>query len=346
MSVSEEDILALALNNAASESPSISTAASDTSGLLDFLDIRHVLPVGPIVDPTIVPTQQQVLPVQQETDNLIDMLDLSNDKVDTISNNDLDSLLEEASKIEVSKDLEAVFKSPSTENNSKTFNLLQPAKPVLPVQIPAVPAKPVEQAAKPVGKAVAKPVEKLVPITKSNLVTVTKTNINPTKATVNPTTVPIVIPATASAATTAAAVAANFSVTEAFKVLGTTTTKPVISLQGQQLINLLSTSIVNSSTRAVSTLLNKPVVLSTTPGTSSATSSATTIVDRRCVCVFTCVQPSSCNMFTGGSKYPTVLVSLSGVGVIVKLWVPRPLSMRPGQSSFGLLVVHREDLPA
>ncbi|XP_065892542.1 protein strawberry notch homolog 1-like isoform X2 [Dysidea avara] len=280
MSVSEEDILALALNNAASESPSISTAASDTSGLLDFLDIRHVLPVGPIVDPTIVPTQQQVLPVQQETDNLIDMLDLSNDKVDTISNNDLDSLLEEASKIEVSKDLEAVFKSPSTENNSKTFNLLQPAKPVLPVQIPAVPAKPVEQAAKPVGKAVAKPVEKLVPITKSNLVTVTKTNINPTKATVNPTTVPIVIPATASAATTAAAVAANFSVTEAFKVLGTTTTKPVISLQGQQLINLLSTSIVNSSTRAVSTLLNKPVVLSTTPGTSSATSSATTIVDR------------------------------------------------------------------
>ena len=290
MSVSEEDILALALNNAASESPSISTAGNDTSGLLDFLNIDHVLPVGPVVDPT----QQQALPVPPETDNLIDMLDLSNDKVDTISNNDLDSLLEEASKIEVPKELEAVFKSPSAEDNSKKFNLLQPVQPVLPPAQVTIPTKPVEQAAKPVVKAVSKPVEKLVPITKSNLVTVTKATINPTKAAVNPTTVPIVIPATTNASAATAAVAGKFSVTEAFKVLGTAT-KPVISLQGQQLINLLSTSIVNSSTRAVSSLLNNPVVLSTAPGTSSTTS----VVDRRyhCVCVMCLAVNSKSNIF-------------------------------------------------
>jgi len=49
------------------------------------------------------------------------MLDLFNDKVDTIFNNDLDSLLEEASKIEVPKELEAVFKSPSAEDNSRNL---------------------------------------------------------------------------------------------------------------------------------------------------------------------------------------------------------------------------------
>lgn len=295
MSVSEEDILALALNNAASEGPSISTSANDTSGLLDFLDINPVLPVGSIVDPA-----QQVLPVQQGTDNLIDMLDLSNDKVDTISNNDLDSLLEEASKIEVSKELEAVFKSPAAEDNSKQFNLLQPAqpapvaaKPVMqaakPVNVTVQPVvkavkpvntvvKPVNKAVQPVNKTATKPVEKLVPITKSNLVTVTKANINPTKASTNPTTVPIIIPTTTSAAATAAAVAANLSVTEAFKVLGTTTNKPVISLQGQQLLNLLTTRIVNSSSKTVSSLLKNPAVLSAAnPGTSSATA----MIDRR-----------------------------------------------------------------
>ena len=294
--------MALALNNAASEGPSISTSANDTSGLLDFLDINPVLPVGSIVDPA-----QQVLPVQQGTDNLIDMLDLSNDKVDTISNNDLDSLLEEASKIEVSKELEAVFKSPAAEDNSKQFNLLQPAqpapvaaKPVMqaakPVNVTVQPVvkavkpvvkavepvstvvKPVNKAVQPVNKTATKPVEKLVPITKSNLVTVTKANINPTKASTNPTTVPIIIPTTTSAAATAAAVAANLSVTEAFKVLGTTTNKPVISLQGQQLLNLLTTRIVNSSSKTVSSLLKNPAVLSAAnPGTSSAT----TMIDRR-----------------------------------------------------------------
>ena len=33
------------------------------------------------------------------------------------------------------------------------------------------------------------------------------------------------------------------------------------------------------------------------------------------------------------SKFPTVLVLLSSVGVVVELQVPRPLSVRPGQSS-------------
>ena len=41
-----------------------------------------------------------------------------------------------------------------------------------------------------------------------------------------------------------------------------------------------------------------------------------------------------------------VLVSLSSVGVVVELWVPQPLFVRPGQSSCGLLVLPQEDLPA
>jgi len=54
--------------------------------------------------------------------NLIEMLDLSNGKVDTISNKNVDSLLEEASKIEVPKELQAVFQSSSAEDNSTKFN--------------------------------------------------------------------------------------------------------------------------------------------------------------------------------------------------------------------------------
>jgi len=46
------------------------------------------------------------------------------------------------------------------------------------------------------------------------------------------------------------------------------------------------------------------------------------------------------------SKCSTVLVSLSGVGVVVELRVPRSLSTSPGQSSCGLLVLPQEDLPA
>ena len=47
-----------------------------------------------------------------------------------------------------------------------------------------------------------------------------------------------------------------------------------------------------------------------------------------------------------GSKYPIVLVTLGGVGVTVELWVPRPLFMRPGQFSYRLLALPKEDLPA
>jgi len=51
--------------------------------------------------------------------------------VDTISNNDLDFLLE-ASKIEAPKELEEVFRSPNAEDNGRKFNLSQPIQPILP----------------------------------------------------------------------------------------------------------------------------------------------------------------------------------------------------------------------
>ena len=53
--------------------------------------------------------------------------------------------------------------------------------------------------------------------------------------------------------------------------------------------------------------------------------------------------PPCCNInaCVPGSKY---LVSFSGVGVVVELWVPQPLSMRPGQSSCGLYT-NPQDLP-
>ena len=56
--------------------------------------------------------------------------------------------------------------------------------------------------------------------------------------------------------------------------------------------------------------------------------------------------PAVTLMGTWGSKSPTVLVSLSGVGVIMELLVLQSLSMRPGQSSCGLLVLPQEDFPA
>ena len=46
-----------------------------------------------------------------------------------------------------------------------------------------------------------------------------------------------------------------------------------------------------------------------------------------------------------GSKCPTVLVLLSGVGVVVKLRVPLHLSVIPGQSPCGLLILPQEDFP-
>ena len=46
------------------------------------------------------------------------------------------------------------------------------------------------------------------------------------------------------------------------------------------------------------------------------------------------------------SKFPTVLVSLSNISVIVEHQVPQPLSVRPGQSFCGLLILPQEDLSA
>ena len=39
--------------------------------------------------------------------------------------------------------------------------------------------------------------------------------------------------------------------------------------------------------------------------------------------------PDVTSVGTWGSKFPTVLILLSGVEVVVEVLVPRPLSMRP-----------------
>ena len=51
-------------------------------------------------------------------------------------------------------------------------------------------------------------------------------------------------------------------------------------------------------------------------------------------------------VFHWGSNCPTVLVSLSGIVVVAELQVLQPLSVRPRQSSCGLLVLLQEDLSA
>lgn len=248
MSLSEEDnkedILALALSNVAAGGGG--SVSESSSGLLDFLNIdpvvdNTILPVvtTSVVNPVIANPVQRLPSLPQEDDNLMDMLGLSDDKLDTISNNELDSLLEEASKIEVPKEVEMVFNSPSIIDSNKEFKLPQ-QEIKLPQALPSVP--------------VAKFFVKSLP--------------NVTK----PVVTNLVAPSTASNVTS------KFSVTEAFKVLGTTA-KPVVNLKGQQLINLLNTSIVNTSVAGTSSSLNLPVLsLTTTLGT---TSPAITTIDRR-----------------------------------------------------------------
>ena len=46
------------------------------------------------------------------------------------------------------------------------------------------------------------------------------------------------------------------------------------------------------------------------------------------------------------SLYFVCVCVLSGFEVVVELWIPRPLCVRPGQSSCGLLALSQEDLPA
>ena len=56
--------------------------------------------------------------------------------------------------------------------------------------------------------------------------------------------------------------------------------------------------------------------------------------------------PAVTSMGTRCKQCPIVLVSPSGVGVVVELWALRPVIMRAGQSSCGLLALPQEDLPA
>ena len=112
--------------------------------------------------------------------------------------------------------------------------------------------------------------------------------------------------------------------------------------------------------------------MAATQQTSVCTCVCTCVYVYMCVCTCVCVtllqstqllmgiwwpgvnwgsSPLSCNIkwvpgVTWRSKCPTVLVSLNGVEVIVELLVLQPLSVRPGQSSCGLLALLQEDLPA
>jgi len=226
---SKEDILALALSNAA-------TASESSSGLLDFLNINPVVSnsILPGINANITNPVQRLPPLPQEDDGLMDMLGLSDDKLDTISNNELDSLLEEASKIEVPKEVEMEFNSPRVIDSHKQFKFPQQEK-----KFPQA--------------------SSLIPSTKP--------------LTTKPFVTNLIAPSTASTVTS------KFSVTEAFKVLGTKA-KPVVSLKGQQFINLSNTSIVNTSTiTGASSSLSLPVLSLAT--TSGASSPAITTIDRR-----------------------------------------------------------------
>ena len=317
MSVFEEhkdDILALALSATNTTAANESFSSSSSSGLLDFLNIdpavnhdvlpvHHPMGIAPVtVDPTFTAPVQHlppIPPVPQE-DNLMDMLGLSDDKLDTISNNELDSLLEEASKIEVPKEVEMAFNSPSIVDSNKHFNLPQQQEMKLPQASSPLMQPSNNLVLKPLPNAnaliTARPVA-------SNTVTANSTftpapNIVGTSSSI----VPRSIGVTPNKAVTvapggASTVASKISVNEAFKVLGSTA-KPLVNIKGGQgLINLLNTSLVkttilNTSTVAApsspglsSTLsnLSSPLVLSLASAarTSTATNITTTTIDRR-----------------------------------------------------------------
>lgn len=339
MSVFEEhkdDILALALSATDTTGANDSFSSSSSSaGLLDFLNINpvvnkdvlaahHPMPIAPVVGPTFTAAPIQPLPamppaVPQE-DDLMDMLGLSDDKLDTISNNELDSLLEEASKIEVPKEVEMAFNSPSVADSNRRFSFPQQQQEMmLPhVSSPLLP---------PAGNVVLTPLPNAnTPVTArpiaSNTVTA-NTAFAPAPNTVgtsnsiapkciNMTTPNKAVTITPNAAT---AGASKISVTEAFKVLGSSA-KPLVNIKGGQgLINLLNTSIVkttilNTSTVPASSSLSLSSTLSSLSSSFSVpalslgsaarvtSTAATTTIDRRygvvCVSVSVCLCVTLC----------------------------------------------------
>ena len=284
---SKEDILALALSNAATDTNAVNESST---GLLDFLNMdpvvnNNILPVHPM-GATLSPVQRlPPAPPMPHEDNLMDMLGLTDDKLDTISNNELDSLLEEASKIEVPKEVEMVFNSPSIVDSSREFKFPQRDIEWPPASSPLVSTvgmlKPLSNASRPI--TVRHPVAGNIP---KSVVTAITTAANTTansntcnKAfTVAPSKANTVAPSKADT------VASKFSVTEAFKVLGTTG-KPLANLKGQQLINLLNTSIVNT-TIVSSPSLNLPM-LSLASTTARTAPTTVTTVDRRYLDIIT-----------------------------------------------------------
>ena len=278
---SKEDILALALSNAATDT---NAANESSTGLLDFLNMdsavdNTILPVHPLavtsaVDAMITAPVPSVAPMPHE-DNLMDMLGLTDDKLDTISNNELDSLLEEASKIEVPKEVEMALNSPSVVDSSREFKL--PQQDVKLSQVSSLLLKPLPNATRPIA---IHPVTTNMP--KSVTAVSAASNKMITASSIAPNTSNKAITVTSS---TTSSVASKFSVTEAFKVLGTTG-KPVVNLKGQQLINLLNTSLVNT-TIVSSSSLNIPVL--SLPSTSRPASTTVTTIDRRYCDIIICL---------------------------------------------------------
>ena len=303
----KDDILALALSNAAGNPNESST------GLLDFLNMDSV------VNNSIVPVQSSAItsavgqlvtaPVQQPPpvpaqDDLMDMLGLSDEKLDTISNNELDSLLEEASKIEVPKEVEIAFNSPDIIDANKQFKLPQHDVKLPQASSPLASPAGSNLVLKPLPTISNEAVRLRHPVNISKSVTCITTTPRASFApnnfianTIAGTTAGKGIAPTSGIGT----VASKVSV-EALKALGGTG-KPLGGLKGQQLINLLSTSIVNTSI-VPSPSLSLPVLsLASTSRAASSTLVAT--IDKRCcdvivkcfhlcVCVRVCVYHCAC----------------------------------------------------
>ena len=291
----KDDILALALSNAASDPSESST------GLLDFLSMdsvvnNNIIPVQSsavtsVVGPLVTAPVQQLstMPTQ---DDLMDMLGLSDEKLDTISNNELDSLLEEASKIEVPKEVEIAFNSPGIIDANKQFKL-----PQQDVKLPLASSPLTSPAGSnlvlrqlPTSCSETVKLRHLVNASNSvtSITTAPQTSFAPNNFIAN--TIASTTAGKGIAPSGTGTVASKLSV-EALKALGTTG-KPLVGLKGQQLINLLSTSIVNTTSIVPSSSLSLPVLsLASTSRATPSTLVAT--IDKRCcnviVSVFTFV---------------------------------------------------------
>jgi len=296
----KDDILALALSNAAGDPNESST------GLLDFLNMDSV------VDNSIVPVQSSAVtsaigqlvtaPVQQPPpvpaqDDLMDMLGLSDEKLDTISNNELDSLLEEASKIEVPKEVEIAFNSPDIIDANKQFKLPQQDVKLPQASSPLASPAGSNLVLKPLPTISNEAVRLRHPVNISKSVTCITTTPQASFAPNNfiANTIAGTTVGKGIAPSGIGTVASKLSV-EALKALGGTG-KPLGGLKGQQLINLLSTSIVNTSIVPSSSLSLPVLSLASTSRAASSTLVAT--IDKRCCdvivkCFHLCVCACAC----------------------------------------------------